>query len=55
MQYRDSDLIHILKIIPMYFEDRKGIEAIAEELGVERTTILRNKKRLCLAIYNEII
>lgn len=43
------------KIIPMYFEDKKGIEAIAEELGVERTTILRNKKRLCLAIYNEII
>jgi len=43
------------KIIPLYFESKKGIEEIAEELGVDRTTILRNKKRLCLAIYNEII
>ena len=43
------------KIIPMYFEDNKTVEAIAEELGVEISTIFRNKKRLCLAIYNEII
>lgn len=43
------------KIIPMYFEDKKTIESIAEELGVDVSTVVRNKKRLCLAIYNEII
>ena len=43
------------KIITMYFSDKKTIEAIAEELGVDVSTIVRNKKRLCLAIYNEII
>ena len=43
------------KIIPMYFEDKKTVEAIAEELEVDITTVFRNKKRLCLAIYNEII
>lgn len=43
------------RIIPMYFEERKTIETIAEELGVDISTVVRNKKRLCLAIYNEII
>ena len=43
------------KIITMYFEENKTIEAIAEELNVDISTIVRNKKRLCLAIYNEII
>lgn len=43
------------KIITMYFSDKKTIEAIAEELGVDVSTVVRNKKRLCLAIYNEII
>ena len=43
------------KIITMYFQDKRTIESIAEELGVDVSTIVRNKKRLCLAIYNEII
>lgn len=43
------------KIITMYFSDKKTIEVIAEELGVDVSTVVRNKKRLCLAIYNEII
>lgn len=43
------------RIIPMYFEERKTIETIAEELNVDISTVVRNKRRLCLAIYNEII
>lgn len=43
------------RIIPMYYEEGKTIECIAEELGVDVSTVVRNKKRLCLAIYNEII
>lgn len=43
------------RIISMYFEQRKTIDTIAEELGVDISTVVRNKKRLCLAIYNEII
>lgn len=42
------------KIIPMYYEEGKTIEVIAEELGVDVSTVVRNKKRLCLMIYNEI-
>lgn len=43
------------RIIPMYYEEGKTLEVIAEELGVDVSTVVRNKKRLCLAIYNEII
>lgn len=43
------------KIITLYFKDKRTIESIADELGVDISTIVRNKKRLCLAIYNEII
>ena len=43
------------RIIPMYFEEGYTIEQVAEELGVDVSTVVRNKKRLCLAIYNEII
>lgn len=43
------------KIIPMFFEQKKTVEDIAEELGVDMRTVYRNKKRLCVAIYNEII
>jgi hypothetical protein len=42
------------RIIPMYFEEGKTIEKISEELSVDISTIVRNKKRLCLAIYNEV-
>lgn len=43
------------RIIPLYFGDGRTLEDIAEEMGVDVSTIVRNKKRLCLAIYNEII
>lgn len=43
------------RIIPLYFDEGKTIEQIAEELGVDTSTVMRNKKRLCLNIYNEII
>lgn len=40
------------KIIPLYFGYRYTIEEIAEAFGVEATTVSRNKKRLCLAVYS---
>ena len=42
------------RIITRYFEDQATIEQIAEEMGVDISTIVRNKKRLCLAIYNDL-
>jgi DNA-binding NarL/FixJ family response regulator len=43
------------RIISLYFEQGKTIEQIAEDLGVDTSTVMRNKKRLCLAIYENII
>ena len=43
------------RIIPMCFEQELTIEKIAEELNVDTSTIVRNKKRLCLSIYNSIV
>lgn len=42
------------KIIPLYFSYNYTIEKIAEVFDVEVSTIYRNKKRLCLAIYNAV-
>ena len=42
------------KIIPLYFDYGYTIERIAEAFHVEISTITRNKKRLCLQIYNSI-
>lgn len=42
------------KIIPLYFDYNCTIENIAERLEVEVSTITRNKKRLCLLIYNAL-
>lgn len=42
------------RIIPMYFEEHKTIESIAELLDVDASTVVRNKKRLVLAIYDNI-
>lgn len=42
------------KIIPLYFNYDYTIEKIAETLNVEISTIVRNKKRLCISIYNLI-
>lgn len=43
------------RIISLYFEEGRTVEGIAEVLGVDVSTVVRNKKRLCLAIYNDII
>ena len=42
------------KIIPLFFDFRYTIESIAQECSVEPSTITRNKKRLCLAIYKDL-
>lgn len=38
-------------IIPMYFKQNFTLERIAEYLAVEVSTVTRNKKRLCLMLY----
>ena len=43
------------RIISLYYEQGKTIEQVAEDLGVDTSTVMRNKKRLCLAIYENII
>ena len=42
------------RIIPLYYGDGMTIDTIAAELGVDVSTIVRNKKRLCLDIYTNI-
>lgn len=39
-------------ILPMYFDYRYTLEKIAEIFNVEVSTVTRNKKRLCIAVYN---
>lgn len=42
------------EIIPLYFGYGYTIERIAEIYDVDVSTITRNKRRLCLSIYNSI-
>lgn len=46
--FKDDIYIHI---IPLYYKDKYTIEKIAEMLNVDVSTVVRNKKRLCLSIY----
>ena len=41
-------------IIVFYYRDRMTIEQIAESYRVDTSTIVRNKRRLCLAIYDSL-
>ena len=43
------------RIIPEYYKEHKQLEKIADELRADVSTVVRNKKRLCLEVYNEII
>ena len=43
------------RIIPLYYDEGKKVEEIAAILGVDVSTVVRNKKRICLEIYNELI
>lgn len=40
-----------INVIPLYYKNRYTIEAIAEMYNVNTSTIVRNKKRLCIMIY----
>lgn len=42
------------RIILMYYQDGKTLSEIAEALDVDTSTVSRNKKRLCLEIYNAL-
>lgn len=37
-------------IIPLYYAYHYTVEKLAEDYGVETSTIVRNKKRLCMAV-----
>ena len=41
-------------VIPMYYRDRVTIERIAERFGVDVSTIVRNKRRICLDIQRAV-
>lgn len=40
-----------INILPMYYKNDWTIEAIAEIFNVNSSTIVRNKKRLCIMIH----
>lgn len=42
------------RIILMYYQDGKTIQETAEALGVDVSTVTRNKKRLCLEVYKAL-
>ena len=48
----DGDLY--LGILPYYYRDRYTIEQIADLMAVDVSTIVRNKKRLCISLYIEL-
>ena len=43
------------RILEMYFERREKIETIARDMRVDVSTVTRNKKRLCLEIYKDLM
>lgn len=50
----DLRLDPYIDIIPLYYSENRTIEDIAEVLGVDVSTVVRNKKRLCLDIYFKV-
>lgn len=51
---RTVETDHYYKVIPLYYSYNYTIQRIAELYGVEISTIVRNKKRLCIEIYKAI-
>ena len=51
MTLRRFEADYYYRIIPLYFGLGYTNEQIAEKLGVETSTVVRNKKRLCVAIW----
>lgn len=51
---RSIDCDPYMDIIVFYYRDRMTIEQIAESYKVDTSTIVRNKRRLCLAIYDSL-
>lgn len=45
---------YYFRVIPLYYGERKTIEALAEQMHVEVSTIVRNKRRLCMMIYGAL-
>lgn len=43
------------EVIPMYYGDGMKIDDIAKHMDKDVSTIVRNKKRLCLQIYTMLI
>lgn len=43
------------RIIPLYYKENQTLDIIAHNMGVDVSTIVRNKKRLCMDIYRSII
>lgn len=43
------------KMILMHYRDGDTLEYIAEKMECDYTTIMRNKKRLCLELYEELL
>lgn len=43
------------EIIPMYYGDGMKIDEIAKRMAKDVSTIVRNKKRLCLQIYTMLM
>ena len=41
-------------IITLYYKDRMTVEGVADELCCDYSTIVRNKKRLVMLIYNRV-
>ena len=43
------------RVLQLYFEDHEKIENIARQMKVDTSTVVRNKKRLCLEIYKGLM
>lgn len=45
---------HYYNVLEMYYKDNRTLESIADKCYVDISTIVRNKKALCIKIFNLI-